>query len=326
MNTALRHCVSLRAPRLAGASVFTALVLCFGLPLTRAADLSVGELTTISSTVHNGYQQEKLPDGSFKPIRYAFGEGTCDPGNTADASFSRLKFSQLAGLISAPLAKLGYQPSNDVKTIDQLVVINWGRTVGWDSSSYGDGYGTLNNTYSAMVRTFPNPGSLTGAFGPGQKSPLTRGVGGQPGAASEMDHSFLMLQIQDDARNRTNARNAVLLGYYDTLAHTPTFFGNLVSPRRELLTQELEDDRYYVIVVAYDFQTTRKNRQPKVLWITRFSLQTRGNDFDQCIYRMVHAASSYFGRSTDGLRRERLPEGQVVPGDLKFLEYMERTK
>lgn len=326
MKTALRQSGSRDSFHSVRQVVVTGLLLFPVLLLADPTEISIGELTTISSTVHNGFQREKLPDGSLKPIKYAFGEGTSDPGRIADKSFARLNFGQLAGLISAPLAKLGYQPCTEVNQIDQLIVVHWGRTVGWDSSGYGDGYGTLNNTYSAISRTFPNAGSLRGNFGPGQSSPPTRGLGGEPGAASEMDHMTFMLSVQEDARNRANARNALLLGYYDTLRQTPTFFGDLVSPRRERLIQDLEDDRYYVIVIAYDFQSTRKSRQPKVLWITRFSLQARGNDFDRSIYRMVHAASAYFGRSSDGLRYERLPEGKAVPGELKFLEYMERTK
>lgn len=318
MKTALR----LRSVQLllaTGVFLFSGLLVC-------AADVPVGELTTISSMVHKDYERENLPDGSLKPIKYAFGEGTFDPGGTADSSVERLKFNQLAGLLAASLAKLGYVPGHNADEIDQLIVVHWGRTIGFDRSGYGDGYGTLNNTYSAIARTFPNTGSLRGNYGPGQSSPPTRGLGGQPGAADEMDAMLYKLHVQEEQRARSNARNALLLGYYDTLRHTPTYFGDLVSPRRERLIQDLEDDRYYVVVIAYDFQATRKSRQPKLLWITRFSLQARGNDFDRCIYRMIHAASPYFGRATDGLRYERMPEGQAVPGELKFLEYLERTK
>lgn len=127
------------------------------LPFTRAADLSEAELTTVFSTVHNGYQREKLPDGSLKQVRYAFGEGTYDPGSIADPSLEHLKFGQLAVLLSAPLAKLGYQPGPDQNTIDQLIVVHWGRTIGWDSDGYGDAYGTLNITYSTMKAAFPTP-------------------------------------------------------------------------------------------------------------------------------------------------------------------------
>lgn len=308
---------------------YSVLLLLLGVPIVRATELSLGELTTVSSIADNNYRREKLPDGSLKPVRYAFGEGTCDPGSVADGSLNRLKFEQLAVLLSAPLARLGYQPSQDVNNIDEVLVIHWGRTIGWNSDGYGDAYGTLNNTFSTMKSAFPGnipisiskPGDL-----PAPPSPMTRGIGGTPGAAGDMDYTFQMLALQEEARARANARNALLLGYYDTLKRIPTHFGNLVLPRRQQLLEELEDDRYYVSVSAYDFQTTRKSRQPKLLWITRFSLQARGNDFDRSIHRMIQAASPYFGRSSNGLHYEQQREGHVDIGELKVLEYEESKK
>jgi hypothetical protein len=178
-----------------------------------------------------------------------------------------------------------------------------------------------------MQSTFAAPPSSAPA-GPNQlpKGPMTRGAGGTPGAADDMDQMLLMLSLQEEARNQANFRNAKLLGYDESLAKTPTFFGNLTSWRREQMIQELEDDRYYVIVVAYDFPAMRKTRQPSVLWVTRFSLQARGNEFDRCVQGMIKAASSYFGRSSDGLRRELPPEGRATPGKLEVIDYQEPTK
>lgn len=305
-------------------SLAAALLLSAGLLSALGSDyIPIGELTVISSTVHNGYQREKLPDGSLKPVSYAFGEGTFEPGSIADGTLNRVKFPQLATLLSAPLAKLGFHPSPDANKIDQLIVVHWGRTIGWDTKGYGDAYSTLNQAHATMKAAFP---TLTPDMKPDPGAPSTRGLLGTPGAAGEFDNMVLTLELQEEARARSNAQNALLLGYYGTLEHIPTFWGNLVSHRREQLLGELEDDRYYVIVAAYDFQSAVKSRQRKILWITRFSLDTRGNDFDQAIDRMVQAASSYFGRSSDGLQRQRLPNGRATPGKLEVLDYQEPTK
>ncbi|HLP26580.1 MAG TPA: hypothetical protein VK477_12945, partial [Acidobacteriota bacterium] len=180
-------------------------MLLFGLPLTRAGDLSEAELTVVSSTVHNGYEREKLPDGSFKPVRYSFGEGTRDAGAVADASLDRLNFRQLVRVLSGPLAKQGFHPSRNPKEVDQLIVVHWGRTAGWDRSGYGDPYGRLNQFFAAASAAFPTnpqkPDANTPTMAP------TRGLGGTHGAAAEMDQMMLMLQMQDDARARANGRN-----------------------------------------------------------------------------------------------------------------------
>jgi hypothetical protein len=303
-----------------------AALLLIALPLTQAADTPLAELTVVSSTVHNGYEREKLPDGTFKPVRYSFGEGTYDPGSVADASLDKLKFRQLIAALSGPLAKQGFHPSRNASEVEQLIVVHWGRTTGWDSSSFGDTFGRLNQLHAAATAAFP---TLTPDMKPKQGSPpqpLTRGNGGRPGAAAEMDQMNLMLQMQDDAHARTNGRNSRLLGYHDTLKDTPTYWGNMVSSDREQLIGELEEDRYYVILAAYDFQFAKKKQQPKVLWVTRFSLVARGNDFDGSIDRMVQAAASYFGRATNGLHREGEREARAIPGKLEVLDYQEPKK
>ncbi|MBI2513305.1 MAG: hypothetical protein HYV96_15110 [Opitutae bacterium] len=299
-------------------------LLLIALPLTRAADLPLSELTVVSSTVHNGYEREKLPDGTVKPVRYAFGEGTCDAGSVADASLDKLKFRQVIAALSAPLAQQGFHPSRNANEVEQLIVVHWGRTTGWDGGAgYGNVYGNLNRLHSAMVATFPtlNPGDK-----PDPNATRTRGLGGTPGAASEMDQLMLMLQMQDDARARQNGRNSRLLGYHDTLRRIPTYWGNMVRSEREDLIGELEDDRYYVILAAYDFQVAKKEQKPKVLWVTRFSLVAHGNDFDDSIDRMVAAAAAHFGRSTHGLHREGMREARAIPGKLEVIDHEEPTR
>ncbi|MBI2513302.1 MAG: hypothetical protein HYV96_15095 [Opitutae bacterium] len=310
-------------PTLLRASLATGLLFLVAQPSARAEDIPIGELTAVSSTVHNGFEREKLPDGSLKPVRYIFGEGERDPGSIADSSLERLTFRQLAPVLSASLAKRGFLPSRDVKEIDQLIVVHWGRTTGWDSAGYGNTYGTLNQTSAALNATFP---TLTPDMKPDANASPTRGLAGTPGAANQLDQMMLMLQIQDDARARANGRNASLLGYRETLRRTPTYWGNMVSSDREELIGELEDDRYYVILAAYDFRSAIKSRDRKILWITRFSLPAHGNDFDRATDRMAQAAAAYFGRASNGLRRERMPEGRATPGKLEVLDYQELTK
>ncbi|MBI2513304.1 MAG: hypothetical protein HYV96_15105 [Opitutae bacterium] len=296
--------------------------LLIALPLTRAADLPLAELTVVSSTVHNGYEREKLPDGSFKPIRYSFGEGTCDVGKVADTSLERLNFRRLIRVLSAPLAEQGFHPSRNANEVDQLIVVHWGRTAGWDGGAgYGNAYGILNRAHAAMTAAFP-----TNPTGPAPNAPPTTANGGTPGAAADFEMMMISLRMADDARALLNAENAQMLGYYDTLKRLPAHWGNLGNPDRNDLIDEIEDDRYYVILAAYDFQVAKKEQKPKVLWVTRFSLQARGANFDESVDRMVRAAAGYFGRPTNGLHREGMREARAIPGKLEVIDYQEPTK
>ena len=85
------------------------------------------------------------------------------------------------------------------------------------------------------------------------------------------------------------------------------------------MIEELEHDRYFVVLMAYDFQAMWKQKQHKLLWETRMSVQQRGVEFDKQLYAMVKNASPYFGQETHGLIRKDMPLGRVNIGDIKTL-------
>jgi hypothetical protein len=118
-------------------------------------------------------------------------------------------------------------------------------------------------------------------------------------------------------------RNAMFMGYESALAKykysrdtRPTFhFG-------EDLMMEFRGGsfgRYFVVIVAYDWQLMRKERKERPLWMTRFSIPGRRNGFDEQLPAMTLAASRYFGQASNGLTHEELREGKIEIGALKSL-------
>ena len=96
---------------------------------------------------------------------------------------------------------------------------------------------------------------------------------------------------------------------------------------RQDMLDELEEDRYFVVLMAYDFQLMWKEKKPKLLWETRFSIRRRRHEFDRDLLRMAAEAAQYFGRESHSLIRERLPETNVILGQPKVIEYEpEKTK
>jgi hypothetical protein len=85
------------------------------------------------------------------------------------------------------------------------------------------------------------------------------------------------------------------------------------------LIDDVEDDRYFVVLMAYDFQLLWKEKKHKLLWETRFSIRQRRNAFDQQLAAMAQYASRYFGQDSHGLIRQPIPEGQVILGELKVV-------
>lgn len=114
-------------------------------------------------------------------------------------------------------------------------------------------------------------------------------------------------------------RNAMLLGYADDLRATIGLDRNPLGWRRKDLFGDLEANRYFVVLMAYDFQLMQKQKKHKLVWETRFSLCEFGHDFGKELPMMAKYASRFFGQDTHGLVRNLVPEGQVDIGDVKSL-------
>ncbi len=81
----------------------------------------------------------------------------------------------------------------------------------------------------------------------------------------------------------------------------------------------MEEARYYIIITAYDFQELLRHQRKKQLWITRVSVRSPGNSFDDSYLAMLKSAAPYFGRESGKLVRGEEAKGTVELGDLKFL-------
>ncbi len=117
---------------------------------------------------------------------------------------------------------------------------------------------------------------------------------------------------------RLDAKNAALLGYDSWWAETSRFEGTNFTYRDDML-QELEQDRYFVILMAYDWPLLWKHRKAKLLWETRYSIAKHGDSFDQALAGMTDQAARYFGQDSGGLRHRSLPKGRVEVGEPKVV-------
>jgi hypothetical protein len=125
-------------------------------------------------------------------------------------------------------------------------------------------------------------------------------------------HLALFNQLTADI-DQSDRDNASLLGYATALAQSSST-GPTHDIRRDDLLEDIRQGRYFVILLAYDFQLLRKDKSRKILWEERFSIRERGNDFMAMLPLMAANASAYLGQDTRGLIRNVLPEGRVEIG------------
>jgi hypothetical protein len=123
---------------------------------------------------------------------------------------------------------------------------------------------------------------------------------------------YAAMEARQDAR--TDAASANILGYTNEIFST-----RADDPKLDTLRDEIEQDRYYVVLLAYDYQLGRRMGPHKLLWETRFSIPEPGNDFEKAFPQMASIAGKYFGQSSNGLVHHNLGEGNVEIGEPKSL-------
>jgi hypothetical protein len=133
----------------------------------------------------------------------------------------------------------------------------------------------------------------------------------------------------------SNFANAKLLGFdteppFDGMTNPeenagaffwgPSYRDNFMRKMHNATMSQVEVNRYYVILRAYDFQTAWKEKKLKLLWETRFSLSQRLHDFGKDLPTMAQSASAYFGHDSYGLVYTPVPEGRVEVGQATVVE------
>lgn len=71
-----------------------------------------------------------------------------------------------------------------------------------------------------------------------------------------------------------------MLGYESVRPESSRLRGTALEFRPSDLMRELQHNRYFVVLMAYDFQLLWKQKKHKLLWVTHFSISERRNAFD----------------------------------------------
>jgi hypothetical protein len=301
-------------------------IACF-LPFTGAPNAAAGEAAdavAISSRVSADYIRTRLPNGSIEQETIAFAKGGLLKGTEA-ATVDMLNFVDVAETIARPLAVQGYVPSRDPVTTRLLIVVYWGTTRTPEHSTDSvSGQNLARASAAALAANHPQAAHFNpiDSMAPSQMAQAsTTGYAirspDQIDTDNAMSGALAASAAEDAQRNTLDAQNARMLGYDSLWDATAQSRGTALEYRRKDLVDELEGHRYFVVLMAYDYQMLRKKRKAQLLWETRFSVREHGPDFSKQLAAMAEGASRYFGKGSGGLIRGPLPEGHVKVGEIK---------
>ena len=89
------------------------------------------------------------------------------------------------------------------------------------------------------------------------------------------------------------------------------------------LQEILQNERYFMILSAFDWQLLRKTGEKRLLWTTRLSLDTVKQGFDEMHFALSRGTANYFGTNLDSdlcKVNTHVGSGEVKSGELKVIE------
>ena len=301
-----------------------ALAACVAMQLATPFALADGgtRITAVASQVSDDYVRAKLPDGSLAPETYAFGIGGRAGGTIRDDSVDNATFMEVAKTLAVPLANRNFipEPNRDPKKTKLLIMVYWGTTSGTEGASSSLGYENLQALQLPNLPPTVNS-SITGNghVGAGVSATAKMADAARQNAYTE---ALAVVSAENNLRVQKDARNAAMLGFDTELAEATGWEATAFRLKRDDLFEEIEANRYFVVLMAYDFQAMWKQKQHKLLWVTRMSVRERGANFGQILPAMVLYGSQFCGEDSHGLLRKKLPEGRVDLGDVKSLDVL----
>jgi len=124
--------------------------------------------------------------------------------------------------------------------------------------------------------------------------------------------AFASAEATQDAQ--TDAKSANILGYTDEIFRTPSN-----DPKMATLKDEIESDRYYVVLLAYDFVAARKFGQHNLCGKPASAFRSAATTLKKPFRLWRQSRASTFGQDSHGLIHHNLGEGQVEVGEPKSL-------
>lgn len=251
------------------------------------------ELTVVYSKAQKGYARAQKPDGSFVPETYVFQNGGNFGGPRVDKTIDALSFDRVSGVIGKVLAGQGYVAGGE-DAPGLLIVVFWGTTI------------VPNDVMPPGTRPSDTIREEAAKIAGGRLSFSTR--------KKSMEEAEMATSGEERIVGRVDAQSANVLGYTDEIFRTSPR-----DPYLKTLQDEVESDRYYVVLLAYDDTAAHRFGVHRLLWETRFSIPETGFDFERAFPSMAAIAGRYFGQDSHGLVRRSLAEGRVDVGETKSL-------
>jgi hypothetical protein len=271
---------------------------------------------TVNAWANADYAKRRETSGNPRQETYVFAAGRFFGGGRVDRSIDGLPFRKVAEFLAPELARRNYLPTPRVDAADLLLIVHWGTTAPRVTLDQTRGTTDFSIDHSDE-RALRQEINAVMAGGDSQISALFSN-----GSDADLKSSFEQSErLTDDLdRDFSADNNAQLLGYTQDMRR---FQKNTFQTVEEAtLRANLEEERYFIIIKAYDFHGKKSpGQRQRPVWTLYLNMRSPGQNFKTALIRMSAVAVDYFGRTTDGIKvgRPSEREGTVNLGPLIIL-------
>jgi hypothetical protein len=275
----------------------------------------------VSSFADPDYTWKKYAGEKPRRETYVVMQGRYYESVTVDKSIERMPFRRIMEVFAPELARREYFPATGPREADLLIVVHWGTTnpqttmleMAARTSPTLDTTGVDNDRKIRIDDSMAKMGALNDPTG------MLFEVGNEGGTLRQND---IFEQVQDQiAVGKTAANIAELLGYSKALRQEHNSSGTTAD--EYALRADLKQERYFIVLKAYDLKTPAPPGRPKpTVWTMHLNMSSPGNNFGGAVAKMSAAAVNFVGRATDRVEtvEPNIREGKVEVGPLTIVE------
>lgn len=229
----------------------------------------------VDSEAAVAYNDKKESDEGAAYETYVFIKGNFYGGDFTDKSLRTASFEEIVGSLAENMKVRNYYPSSSPGEGDLIIVVHYGST-----SVQQD----LDEIF-LLDSTDPYAMQEGDEYAEVYSDDFT-------------DLSDLNDLGADNVAVHQNSMNNNRLGISRALKRK-----NINQTEEFDLRVEMKDERYFIILMAYDYNKLRTANEKELLWTTRFSVPAIGTNFVDAYPALARAASPYFGTSLEKYAR-----------------------
>lgn len=269
------------------------------------------------------YVKNRTKDGKLLRQTYVFMQGRFLGGHVRDPLLEKTPFVDIARKLAPDLAEQEFYPSKSFEAADLLLLVHWGSTAPrMHQNQPRDNFGSR-----AYVTHGNEPGTAVNSEArdlPGESGSST---GLTDWARDDADNPETQRAIQFEADlfnlEAQTAQDSV------SIVNTAATLGIAEELRKEgrksyqteyarTLSSMLSEERYFMIVVAYDAAKLRATKKLERQWVAKISVRSPGVNFVTAVDRMSRIGANYFGTTANGIqiKRPAIRTGDVQIGEL----------